>query len=246
MTVDGDFSLEQLLASGVDVGCVGEGEVAAQLLLDNDAGGGVAEGAEVVGIDFDGACSEEFLDAAADGSVESSAEEGVGGGIGESLFLLLRVDALLVLSTSEGEEGNNIGLGERWVAAISNGGLAGGAMEAEGDVVVFNAGSGTEVDDRLDAHRIGERDVAALEVVARAGDDGAAFSDGDASLERRSGEGSAEAQVDVAGELGEGILKIQLRRGKDAYVEANVVGGGVWRGNGWAGVGLRGLSLGPA
>ena len=52
MAVDGDFSLQQLLAGGVDICGVGERQVAAQLLFDNDAGGGVAEGAEVVGIDF--------------------------------------------------------------------------------------------------------------------------------------------------------------------------------------------------
>ena len=107
MAVDGDFSLDQLLAGGVDVGGVGEGEVAAELLLDDDAGGGVAEGAEVVGIDFDGAGAEEFLDAAAYGGVEGSAEQGIGGGIGAGLFLLLGIDALLIFSASEGEEGDD-------------------------------------------------------------------------------------------------------------------------------------------
>ncbi len=43
MTVDGYFSLKQLLARGVYIGGVGERNVAAQLLLDGDAGGGVAE-----------------------------------------------------------------------------------------------------------------------------------------------------------------------------------------------------------
>ena len=83
MAVDGDFGLDQLLAGGVDVGGVGEGEVAAQLLLDDDAGGGVAERAEVVGIDFDAAGAEELLDAGADGGVERAAEQGVGGGVGD-------------------------------------------------------------------------------------------------------------------------------------------------------------------
>ena len=63
MAVDGDFSLEELLTGGVDVGGVCEGEVASELLLDDDARGGVAERAKVVGVDFDGASAEEFLNA---------------------------------------------------------------------------------------------------------------------------------------------------------------------------------------
>ena len=90
--------------------------------------------------------------------------------------------------------------------------LSGGAVQAEGDVVVLDAGGGVEVDDGLDADRIGEGDVAALEFVAGSGDDGVAFSDGDAAQQRGRGEGAAEAQVDVAGELGIGVLEVQLRR----------------------------------
>ena len=110
VAVDGDLGLKQLLAGGVDVGGVGEGDVAAQLFLNDDAGGGVAEGAEVVGIDLDGAGAEEFLHAAADGGVEGAAEQGVGGGVGEGLLLLLGVDALLILGAAEGEQGDDIGL----------------------------------------------------------------------------------------------------------------------------------------
>ena len=189
MAVDGDFSLEELLAGGVDVGGVGEGDVAAELFLDDDAGGGVAEGAEVVGVDFDGACAEEFLDAAADGGVEGAAEQGIGGGIGEGLLLLLGVDALLIFSAAEGEQGDDVGLGERRIAAVGDGGLARGFLQAEGDVVILNAGGCAEVDDGLDAYGVGEGDVAALEIVAGSGDDGAALGDGDAALRGRAWRG---------------------------------------------------------
>ena len=64
MAIDGHFCLQQLLAGGVDVSGVGEGDVAAQLFLDRDARGGVAKGAEIVGIDLYGAGAEEFLDSA--------------------------------------------------------------------------------------------------------------------------------------------------------------------------------------
>src|SRR5580692_4372653 len=75
VAVDGDFSLEQLLAGGVDVGRVGERDVAAELLLDGDARSGVAEGAEVVGIELDAAGAKKFLNAAAHGGAERTAEK---------------------------------------------------------------------------------------------------------------------------------------------------------------------------
>ena len=53
MAVDGDLGLQKLLSGGVHVGSVGEGYVAAQLLFNGDARGGVAQGADVIGIDLD-------------------------------------------------------------------------------------------------------------------------------------------------------------------------------------------------
>jgi len=53
VAVDGHFSLEQLLAGGIHVGGVGEGDAAAELLLHRDTRGGVAERAQIIGIDFD-------------------------------------------------------------------------------------------------------------------------------------------------------------------------------------------------
>src|SRR5208282_3285159 len=141
MAVDGHLGLEQLLAGGVDVGGVGESDVAAQLLLDGNAGGGVAEGAEVVGIDLDAAGAEEFLHAAADGGIERAAKEGVGG-VGGRLLLLLGVQALLVGGVAERQQRQDIGFGQRRVAAIGNGKPLRRAVEAESDVVILNAGGG--------------------------------------------------------------------------------------------------------
>jgi hypothetical protein len=62
-----------------------------------------------------------------------------------------------------------------------------------------------EVDDGFDADRVGEGDVSALEVVAGSRDEGAPFSDGDAAEQGWRGNGAAEAQVDIAGQLGEGF-----------------------------------------
>ncbi len=162
VTIDGYFSLEQLLAGGVDVSGVGEGDSAAKLLDDCDAGGGVAESAEVIGIDFDRAGAEELLDAAADGGVEGAAEQRIGGGIADGLLLLLGVEALLVGGVAEREQCDDVGLGERRIAAVGDAELLRRSLEAEGDVVVLDMGRGAEIDDRLDADRVGEGDVAAL------------------------------------------------------------------------------------
>src|ERR1039457_6821114 len=97
-------------------------------------------------------------------------------------------------------------------------------MEAERDVVILNAGTGTEVDQRLDADRVSKGDFAALKIVARSGDDGTALGDGDAALQCGSGKSSTQAQVHVAGQLGKGVLKVQLRRRKNAHIQAAVVG----------------------
>ena len=94
--------------------------------------------------------------------------------------------------------------------------------------------------DGLDADRVGERDVAALQIVAGSGDDGAALGDGDAAQQRGRGDGAAQAQVHVAGQLGIGVLEVQLRRGDEVHIEADVVGRGVGRRDGLHGVGLRG------
>ncbi len=133
-------------------------------------------------------------------------------GLESGLLLLLGVDALLILSAAEGQQGHHIGLGQRRIAAVGDGGLAGSSVQAERDVVILDASGGAQVDDRLDADGVGEGDVAALQVVAGSGDDGAAFGDGDAAQQRGSGDGSAQAQIDIAGQLGIGVLKVQLRR----------------------------------
>ena len=85
-------------------------------------------------------------------------------------------------------------------------------MHAESDVVVFDAGGCVEVDGGFNAHRVGEEDVSALELVAGSGDGGAALRDGNAAQQRGRGDGAAQAQVHVSGQLGVGVLEVQLRR----------------------------------
>ena len=120
LPVDRYFGLEQLLAGSVHICSVSERHIAAELFLDGDAGCGVAEGAEVVGIDLYGAGPKQLLYSIADCSVKGAAEQCVGGGIRNSLLLLLGVKALLVCGVAESEKRDNIRFGQRRIAAISN------------------------------------------------------------------------------------------------------------------------------
>ena len=239
MPVDGDLGLDQLLARGVDVSGVSEGEVAAQLLLDDDAGGGVAQGAQVVGVHFDAPGPKELLHAAADGGVQGAAEQGVGGGVGAGLFLLLRVQALLALGAPQRQQGHHVGLGQRRIASIGDSWPFQRSVHAQGDVVILHAGGGVQVDGGLNADRVGEVDVSALQLVAGSGDDRISLGDGDAAQQRRRGYGAAQAQVHVAGQLGVGVLEVQLRRGDHMHIQPDVVGRGVGGRDGLHGVGLR-------
>src|ERR1019366_5262494 len=80
------FHLDDLLIGNRDVGAVGEGEVARHLLLDGDLRpsnhGSLTS--QTLGIDLDPAGSEQALQAAVDGAVESLIDQQVGGLSAES------------------------------------------------------------------------------------------------------------------------------------------------------------------
>ena len=96
-------------------------------------------------------------------------------------------------------------------------------MQAEGNVIVFDARCRVQIDGGLNSDRVGKEDISALKLVSGTGNHGAAFRDGDAAQQRGRGHGAAQAQVDVAGQFGVGILEVQLRRGGNMHIEANVV-----------------------
>ncbi len=116
--------------------------------------------------------------------------------------LLLLVDLRLFLGAAEREQGEDVGLGERRLGAVGGLEVGGGAVQADGDVVVLHAGGGVEVDDGVDADRVGEVDVAALQLVLGAGEGGGAVGDLDAAEDGGFGDGAADGEVDGAGELG--------------------------------------------
>src|SRR5579864_5527185 len=73
------LALNDLLRSLRDVLAESQGEVVGDLLFDRDLGstGGVGFGTEALGIDFDFADAQQFLDAVADGRVERLGEDQV-------------------------------------------------------------------------------------------------------------------------------------------------------------------------
>ena len=148
--------------------------------------------------------------AAADGGVQSAAQQRVGGGPDERL-LLLHVKALLVCRVAQCQQRHHVGLRQRGIGAVVERQFFRRSMQAEGNVVVLDARRGVQIDIGLNADRVGEVDVTTLQIVAGPGDDAAALGDGDAAQQRRRGHGAAQAQIDVAGQLGIGILEAQLR-----------------------------------
>jgi len=57
--------------------------------------------------------------------------------------------ALLAAGAAKGEESDDVGLGERGIGAVGDVHVLRRAVEAEGDVVVRDAGGGVEVDGGL-------------------------------------------------------------------------------------------------
>ncbi len=171
-----------------------------------------------------------------------------GGGVGAGLDLLLLVELRFFLGAAEREQVEDVGFGERRLGAVGGLQVAGGAVQADGDVVGFDAGRGVEVDDGVDADGVGEVDVAALELVLGAGEGGAAVGDLDAAEDGGLGDGAADGEVDRAGELGVGVLEVELGRAGDVDVEPDLVGGGggIGRRLHAAGGGERGeVDIGP-
>ena len=111
--------------------------------------------------------------------------------------------------------------------------VAGGSVQADRDVVVLDARGGVDVDDGIDADGIGEVDLAALQLILRAGEGRAAVGDLDAAEQGGLGDGAAYVEIHAAGELGVGVLEVELRRAGDVDIQPNLVGGGV-------GIGRRG------
>ena len=122
------------------------------------------------------------MHAAAHGGIESAAEESIGGGIGAGLLLLLGVNTLLIASAAESQQCCDVGLRQWWIAANGDGHFpVRGSVDAQRNVIVFHARCCIQVDGGFNADRVGEGDVAALEIVAGSSDHRASLGDGDAA-----------------------------------------------------------------
>ncbi len=101
------------------------------------------------------------------------------------------------------------------------------AMNADVDVVVLHPRGGIEIDDRIDLDRVAEINLPALQLVLGAGEGGAAVGDADMAKQGGVGDRPPYAQIDVSGQLGKGILKVQLGRRRDMHIQSDVVRGRV-------------------
>ncbi len=140
-------------------------------------------------------------------------------------LLLLRIQRLFFLRAAQGQQGNDVGLGERGLGTKGRRELADVAVQTDGHIVFLHPGGGIDVDDGLDHDRIGEEDFAVLQTVGGPGKVGGAIGDVDAAENGRLGDGSADAQIDAAGQLRVGILKVELRRGEDVNIQPHMAGG---------------------
>ncbi len=100
-------------------------------------------------------------------------------------------------------------------------------MQPDGHIVFLNPGGGVDVDDGLDHDRIGEENLAMLQLVGGAGKSGGALDDVDAAENCRLGDGSPDAEIDAAGQLRVGVLEVELGRGEDMNIQPHMAGGRV-------------------
>jgi hypothetical protein len=133
-------------------------------------------------------------------------------GLAPALLLLLGVEALLVSGAAQGQQSHHVGLRQRRIGAIGDRQFFRSAVQAEGNVVVLDAGRGVQVDGGLNAHRVGESRCRRAATRSGFRRSGAALGNGDAAQQRGRGHGAAQAEIDVAGQLGVGVLEVQLRR----------------------------------
>src|ERR1035441_1325779 len=169
------------------------------LFLNRDARGRVAQRSYKRGVNLDGAAAEELADAVADGCVQCATEQRAGGGIGALLHLLLLVELRFLLGAAEGEQREDVGFAEWRFGAVGGLEIAHGALQADRDVVGFHARCGVDVDGRIDAHRIAEVDVPALQLVLGAGKGGASVRDLNATENGGLRDGAADGEVNGAG-----------------------------------------------
>jgi hypothetical protein len=107
------LGLDKLLRGGIDVSGVGELNITRNILLHCDAGARGANAADISRIDLNAASAKEPFHPAADRSIESASQQRIGSGVSADGLLLLRVQRLLFLGAAQGQQGNDVGLGQR-------------------------------------------------------------------------------------------------------------------------------------
>src|SRR6201999_1643582 len=191
---------------GIYVGGVGDLNVAGDVLRHGNARARTAYGAHVGRVDLDAAPTEELLYPAAYGGIQSASQESIGGGVGADGLLLLGIERLFLLGSAEGQERDHVGLGQRRLRAESGRELTYIAVQSDGHVIFLYPGGRVDVDKGLDHDGVGEEVLPVLQVVCGPGKVGGPVGDIDAAEDGGLRQGSTDAQIHAAGQLGVGIL----------------------------------------
>src|SRR5579885_2240323 len=227
VAVDVVFDLDDLLLGGGDIGFVGDGEIAGDLLLDGDAGAGVLVGgggaeADKAGIDAEAGDAKEAFEAAADLAGDGFGEEGGGAGGILGAAGAGGADGGFAGGLAEGEEGDDIAGGKGRIGAIGESELAGGTAEIEGDFILLNGGDGFDVEDGVDAEGVGKIEVAAIDGIAIAGELEIAGEDVNVAEENGVLPGAADAKLGFGFEFGAGPFDAGIGSGDAFDIELEV------------------------
>ena len=129
----------------------------------------------------------------------------------------------LLFGPAEGQQSDDVLAGERRVGAIGSIQPLQGAVQADGDVVIADPGRGLDIEHRVNAYRVGEGNIAALQMILGSRQLDVALGNVDAPQQDRPRGRAAQPQVDVACQFGQRGLYRQLRRGEDAHIQMQII-----------------------
>lgn len=137
------LGLDDLLRGLRDLGGVSEGKVVGDLLFDRDRrcrAGRRGLRVQPLGVNFDAADAKKPLGSVAEGGIQGLAENQVGGLLAKAGLRGTGKRARFTLCAAQGEQRDNVGVGQRRLGAIGEVELLRRSIHAERDVIVADMG----------------------------------------------------------------------------------------------------------
>ena len=136
------------------------------------------------------------------------------------------------LRAAQCQQREDVGFTQRRLRAIGRLQIGRCAVQSDSHVVVLHSCSRVDVDGGINPDGIRKVDIAALQLVLRAGEGSAAICDLNAAQDRWFADGPPHGKVHPSGEFGVAVLKVKLRRTADSNVQSDIVRrrGGIRRG----------------